>query len=91
MFIYTGFLSGAVFLVILAYARNRAEAVTFVTLSVGLTGWSQAGFLVNHLDIAPRYAGLLMGIGNTLATVPGFAGPEMAEAIAHSEHVMVHD
>ena len=84
----TGFLAGAVFLILLPYSRNRTEAVTFVSLSVGFTGLSQAGFLVNHLDIAPRYAGLIMGLGNTLATVPGFVGPQMAEAIAHSDHVI---
>ena len=29
---------------------------------------------VNHLDVAPRYAGILMGISNTSATVPGIIG-----------------
>ena len=38
---------------------------------VGIT-WS--GFLPNHLDIAPRYADLLMGITNTAGTIPGIIG-----------------
>ena len=34
-----------------------------------------SGCNVNHLDIAPPYAGVLMGITNCAATIPGFAGP----------------
>jgi ACS family sodium-dependent inorganic phosphate cotransporter len=34
--------------------------------------WS--GFVVNHLDIAPRYADVLMGITNTAGSIPGAVG-----------------
>lgn len=30
---------------------------------------------VNHLDIAPQHASVLMGIGNTFATIPGIVSP----------------
>lgn len=30
---------------------------------------------VNHLDIAPQHASVLMGFGNTFATVPGMLSP----------------
>jgi ACS family sodium-dependent inorganic phosphate cotransporter len=30
---------------------------------------------VNHLDIGPRYAGVLMGITNTVGTIPGILAP----------------
>ena len=29
---------------------------------------------MNHIDIAPRYAGILMGLSNTFATIPGIIG-----------------
>ncbi|MDG1474419.1 MAG: hypothetical protein P8Q37_05915 [Porticoccaceae bacterium] len=32
------------------------------------------GFVVNHLDVAPKYAGTLMGITNTFAAIPGIIG-----------------
>ena len=32
-------------------------------------------FSVNHLDIAPKHAGVLMGISNTIATLPGIISP----------------
>jgi len=37
---------------------NRTVAVTFVTLAIGINGISMAGWGVNHLDLAPPYAGL---------------------------------
>jgi ACS family sodium-dependent inorganic phosphate cotransporter len=33
-----------------------------------------AGFLPNWLDIAPRHSAVLVGISNTIATIPGIAG-----------------
>lgn len=32
-------------------------------------------FSVNHLDIAPQFASVLMGISNTVATLPGIISP----------------
>ena len=42
-----------------------------------------AGFNINHIDIAPQYAGVLMGITNSVGTIPGILGPLVAETIAH--------
>ena len=33
-----------------------------------------SGFGTNHLDVAPRYAGVLLGITNTAGTLPGIMG-----------------
>lgn len=30
---------------------------------------------MNHLDVAPQHASVLMGISNTFATVPGIVSP----------------
>ena len=64
------------------FGTNTATAVTFVTLAVGLNALVMAGFNINHLDIAPRFAGILMGITNMAATIPGIAGPQIAKTIA---------
>lgn len=32
-------------------------------------------FSVNYLDIAPQHASVIMGIGNTFATLPGIVSP----------------
>ena len=46
-------------LVIVGYVGcNHTLAVVFLTLSVGFTGCTMgAGYNVNHLDIAPKFAG----------------------------------
>lgn len=71
------------FLIICGYlGTTTVTAVLFLTLGVGLGGLGLAGFAINHLDIAPKYAGVLMGITNTAATLPGIVGPQLAKAIA---------
>ena len=32
-------------------------------------------YSVNHLDIAPQFASILMGLSNTVATLPGMFSP----------------
>lgn len=32
-------------------------------------------FSVNHLDVAPQHASVLMGFSNTFATIPGIVSP----------------
>ena len=58
--------------------------MTFLTIGVGLGGISLAGFSINHIDIAPRFAGVLMGITNTAGTLPGIIGPQIAKMIAQT-------
>jgi hypothetical protein len=48
-------------------------ALVLLTLAVGLTAFQYSGFFVNHLDIAPAYAGILFGISNSVGSVAGFA------------------
>ena len=38
-------------------------------------GCIQSGYGINHLDIGARYAGVLMAITNTAATIPGIVSP----------------
>ncbi|CAL8084064.1 unnamed protein product [Calicophoron daubneyi] len=54
---------------------NRAGAVSFLTIAVGLLGVSFSGYAANMVDIAPSYAGNIMSISNTLGTLPGIFGP----------------
>ncbi|EPY78003.1 Sialin isoform 2-like protein [Camelus ferus] len=56
-------------------------AVAFLTISTTLGGFCSSGFSINHLDIAPSYAGVLLGITNTFATVPGMVGPIIARSL----------
>lgn len=81
-FTLIGMIGPAVFLVAAGYTGcNYTLAVTFLTISSALGGVSASGFNINHLDIAPSYAGILLGITNTFATIPGMVGPVIASAL----------
>jgi ACS family sodium-dependent inorganic phosphate cotransporter-like MFS transporter 5 len=82
-----GFICPATCLVATGYVNcNAPLAVFLIIAAVGTAGISFAGWSVNHLDLAPPYAGTLMGITNTLATMPGFIGPSVVGAITYRNH-----
>jgi len=56
-------------------ARGRYSGLLVVTWLLGMAGFSRGGFSVNHMDIAPKYAGPLMGISNTAGTLAGAPPP----------------
>jgi len=60
-------------------------AVILVTTAIGFLGLNFSGFLINHLDVSPAYAGILQGITNTFATVPGFLGPTVVGILTENE------
>ncbi|KAM4630073.1 sialin isoform 2-T2 [Polymixia lowei] len=76
LFTITGLLLPAAFLVAVGYAGcSSTLAVTLLTLSSTIGGTSAAGVFINQIDIAPRYAGVLLGITNTFGTIPGVVAP----------------
>ncbi|XP_067658863.1 sialin-like [Haliotis asinina] len=77
------FLLVAVLLVSAGFVKceNRTIAVVLLCLGGGGLGMAGAGYLVNHVDIAPKYAGVLFGISNVAATFPGMIAPLVAGAV----------
>ena len=73
----TGFLVPACLLVSTSYVGcdYTALAVSLFSLAVGIQGLNGSSYAVNHLDIAPRFAGILMGISNSVGTIPGIIAP----------------
>jgi MFS transporter, ACS family, solute carrier family 17 (sodium-dependent inorganic phosphate cotransporter), other len=69
-----GFGGVATALVIVGHVDNAPMAIAIMTLGNGIFAFTAGGFFVNHMDIAPRSAGTLMGITNTAATIPGIIG-----------------
>jgi ACS family sodium-dependent inorganic phosphate cotransporter len=64
----------AVFLMLARDVHSPTMALTLVCAATGCLGIGMAGFLPNWLDIAPRHSAVLVGISNTIATIPGIAG-----------------
>ncbi|XP_055343082.1 sialin-like [Paramacrobiotus metropolitanus] len=54
---------------------NVVATVILLICAVGMLAFSVASFAINHIDIAPQYAGILMGITNTIGAVPGIVAP----------------
>ncbi|XP_064482484.1 vesicular glutamate transporter 2-like [Ornithodoros turicata] len=76
-----GFGMEAVFLLVVGYTRSTPAAIFALTLAVGFSGFAISGFNVNHLDIAPRYASILMGLSNGVGTLAGMLCPIVVEYI----------
>ncbi|XP_055339515.1 sialin-like [Paramacrobiotus metropolitanus] len=56
-------------------------AITVLVLAVGLDGIASSGYQFNHVDISPTYAGILMGLSNTVSSIPGMIGPSIVGVI----------
>lgn len=66
-------------------------AVVLFSLALGITALNMSSYNVNHLDIAPRYAGVLMGITNTAGTIPGIVGPYVVGYLTNNEVMYASD
>lgn len=67
----TAFVSQTIFMMLAAYQQNRVLIIVFITLGASLGALSICGYGVNHLDLGPQYASVIMGLDNTIATIPG--------------------
>ncbi|KAL3151824.1 hypothetical protein ABBQ38_012791 [Trebouxia sp. C0009 RCD-2024] len=79
-----GFLGAAMALMFMPTARTVTSGVTATTCVLGLAGFARGGFSVNHMDIAPKYAGILMGISNTAGTLAGVIGVSVTGLLLES-------
>ncbi|CAO1352353.1 unnamed protein product [Diamesa hyperborea] len=70
-----GFGLEGLFFLVVAHAKTGAGAVTALTFGVAFSGFAISGYNVNHLDIAPRYASILMGMSNGIGTIAGLLCP----------------
>lgn len=79
----------AVCLLLVTYVGcNTDLAVALLTLGTMFLGGMYSGFLANHIDIAPPFAGTLMGITNTFATFPGIVVPSVVGIITHNNQTV---
>jgi len=79
------FLFQTVFMMLAALLLHRVWSVICIVIAVGLGAYAWCGFAVNHLDIAPKYASVLMGITNTLGTIPGIVSPTLTGVLVKNK------
>jgi len=87
-----GFGGEALFLLVVGFANTPTLAVSALIVAVGSSGFAISGFNVNHLDIAPRYASILMGISNGVGTFAGMLCPITTQRITirHETKDIIH-
>ncbi|XP_047533121.1 putative inorganic phosphate cotransporter [Vanessa atalanta] len=83
-----GHFGPAIALIGLSYvpAGSVALAVTLLTCVVGLNAGHYTGFMLVHIDMAPNFAGTLMGITNCIANIISIIAPLAAGAIIQDEN-----
>lgn len=69
-----GFGVSAVCLILCRDVTTSWIALLLVCGATGALGLTWSGYAPNVLDLAPRYAPLISGFSNTIATIPGIAG-----------------
>ncbi|XP_059655209.1 probable anion transporter 5 [Cornus florida] len=72
-----GFIVAAFALMALPLFRTSGGTVFCSSVALGFLALGRAGFAVNHMDIAPRYAGIVMGVSNTAGTLAGIVGVDL--------------
>ncbi|XP_057967321.1 probable anion transporter 6 [Malania oleifera] len=86
-----GFLVSSFALMALPVFRTPGGAVFCSSVALGFLALGRAGFAVNHMDVAPKYAGIVMGVSNTAGTLAGIIGVDLtgrlleAAKTAHSD------
>ncbi len=70
----SGLILAAGFLLAAPSAQSTAVALFVMCAAAAGLGLTCSGFAANHLDIAPRYAALLIGITSAAGTLPGIVG-----------------
>ena len=68
-------MTASIFIVAVGYAPNKSVAIGLLCTGVGITGLNATGYAVNILDIAPRFAGIIIGFSNVFGSMPGFISP----------------
>lgn len=76
-----------VLLIALAYVPKEQDtwAVVLLSLTVGVNSATQLGYMINHIDLSPNFAGVMMGISNGIANIMGIAAPLIKGIIVTDE------
>ncbi|KAK1404138.1 putative anion transporter 5 [Heracleum sosnowskyi] len=72
-----GFVVASFALMAIPLFRSSSGVVFCSSVALGFLALGRAGFAVNHMDIAPRYAGIVMGVSNTAGTLAGIIGVDL--------------
>uniref|UniRef100_A0A4X2K5B2 Major facilitator superfamily (MFS) profile domain-containing protein n=1 Tax=Vombatus ursinus TaxID=29139 RepID=A0A4X2K5B2_VOMUR len=86
LFTVLGMLLPSVFITAVPYVSS-ITAITLLMLSMGISCLCYSGFMINSLDIAPRYASFLMGLGGVFTMIPGILSPTVTGYLIKQDSV----
>ena len=72
-------------LLICGWLKSDLNIVSVLTDAGFFSGFSQAGYANNHIDLSAQYTGVLMGISNSCSSVPGILGPQVSICLLEEE------
>jgi len=85
------FIPPAICLVMIYFAGcNKEIVIALLCATVGLNGFNFSSVSCNHIDIAPRFAGTLMGFTNSVANTMGFVAPYIIGQIIDGHEDLTH-
>ena len=64
---------------------EKTLAIALLTIGVGFNAASFCGYLVNHMDLSPNFAGPMMGITNGVSNLCSICAPLVVGAIVTNE------
>lgn len=67
------------------HSDQKYMAIGLLTLAVGSNAATYLGFQVNHIDLAPNFAGTMMGITNGFANIISILAPLVVGFIVTEE------
>lgn len=70
-----GLWGSSIGLIALNYVEGRTPTIMLYVLTVTMLCATNSGFKINHMDLSPNYAGLLIGLTNTFASGAGLLAP----------------
>eukprot|EP00898_Chlorokybus_atmophyticus_P000493 jgi/Chlat1/1444/Chrsp12S02001 len=81
-----GLLGPALFLTFFSAVRSTTFGLILISCVLASATLMHAGALINHLDVAPRFAGPLMGLSNTVSSIPGMVAVPLSAYIMQHTH-----
>ena len=79
---FSAFIPPAICLCMLHFVGcHRYLVVVLLCATLGINGFNFSAVTCNQLDIAPKFAGTLMGITNSVGNIMGFLAPQISGAI----------
>lgn len=62
---------------------HASLGVALLTIAVSVSGATNVGYLVNHMDLSPNFAGTLMGITNSIGNIMSIIAPIIVGEIVY--------